>query len=178
MTDQINSKYRTELLQHWRSRAYDTANIRKYTRLFCSILATLVDPGNCLPVSYLDELQFKILWHLIVLTHAKDVGYDVLWSITHVPQMWKNLVSLIYVPCWAGFDHLSNQKRMRLVTNLKHMAVIIQRNNQTKPNWAVSSFMLLIQSYSDTWLVKHNFLIRVQNSKYRKSKCQVFRTSL
>ena len=91
-----------------RSRAFAWTT-RKFIWLFSSLLPTLVETGNCLPASYLDEFQFKILWHLIVLTHAKDVGDDVLWSITHVPQMRKNLVSLVYVPCWAGFDHLSNQ---------------------------------------------------------------------
>ena len=67
---------------------------------------------------HLDELQFQVLWHRMVLAHTKYVSDDVMRGIPLVPQSLKDLICLIDFRIDTMCKHLFNQERVGLITHL------------------------------------------------------------
>ena len=72
-------------------------------------------------LSYLNEFQLEVLWHLVVLTNSKDVGDDVVGGIPLVPQGLEDLVRLVYLTAHTVTNHLFDQERVWLITNLSRI---------------------------------------------------------
>ena len=68
---------------------------------------------------YLDILEFQKLGHLLVPTHTEDVRDDVMGGVAFIPERLEDPVCIIKLYFCAALQHLLDQQRVGLITNLQ-----------------------------------------------------------
>ena len=75
----------------------------------------------------LDELQLQELGHVVALAHAENIGDDVLRAVAELPEVGKDLVSLVNVSPCGVVQHVLHQQGVRLITHLGKKKVYFEQ---------------------------------------------------
>jgi len=77
--------------------------------------------GKVCSTDLLDELQLEELGHAVALANSKHVGDDVLGAVAELPEVGKDLVSLVDVGLRGVVQHVLHQQGVWFVTNLENI---------------------------------------------------------